>query len=329
MSATTPPHAAWGFGGLLAGFIAFRWKSGKRAIAAISLTALVLIALATQSQSLTGDLHPRSSTTAFFDDIRYYTSASEQVGFEQGGRANIRASEPIRPRMLAKLRGHTVAVFPFDIDLAWAYNLKWDPIPVLQSYTAYTSGLDALDASFLQSSKAPQMILYGGPVTIDGRVGPFDQGQTYRAMLCHYRLIDTKGPLEVLARVTDRCPGASRQLAAVHAAWGQTVAVPKVGPGNWLEYVRIYGTAPAGLARLGGALFKPTERYVQINGGALEPFVTATATDGLPIKVPRRVDYGSTFDVGIDASTMSVTKGTGVQSTGTPLTYKFYAERIG
>jgi hypothetical protein len=322
------PHAAWSFGGLLAGFIAFRWKTGKRAVATISLAALVVITLAAGSQSLTGDLHPRSSATAFFDDISYYTSATEQHTFEQGGRANIKASMPIGRGLLAKLRGHTVAVFPFDIDLAWAYNLKWDPIPVLQSYTAYTSGLDALDASFLASSRAPQRIIYEGAVTIDGRAGPFDQGQTYRTMLCHYRMIAAKGTLEILARVADRCPGASRRLAVIHAAWGETVSVPKTPRGNWIEYVRIYGTAPAGLERLGGALFKPTERYVQLNGGGPQPFMTGTATDGLPIHVPAKLDYRKTFAVGVDAKTISVSKGTGIPSSGSPLTYTFYAERI-
>ena len=53
---------------------------------------------------------------------------------------------------LALLRGHTVAVEPYENQLAWAYRLKWRPLPVLQSYTAYTTGLDQEDASFAASA---------------------------------------------------------------------------------------------------------------------------------------------------------------------------------
>ena len=322
-------HAIWGLDGLMAGFIAFRWKVGKRAVGVITLAAMVTVALAAQSQSLTGDLNPNASTMAFFDDLSDYTSAATQHMFEQTGRASVRASAPIERSMLSKLRGHTVAVYPIDIDLAWAYNLNWDPIPVLQAYSAYTSGLDALDASFLASPKAPQRILFEGPGTIDGRVGPFDEGQTYRAMLCHYRVIDSVGTLEVLGRVADRCPGASRSLSVVHASWGQTIHVPRSPRGNWVEFVRIYGTGTSGLGSLGGLLFKPTVRYVEINGGAPARLVTGTASDGLPLQVPPGLDYGGQFDLGVDANTISVTQGpTGEPSGVKTLTYAFYVQRI-
>lgn len=321
-------HAVWGLDGMLAGFVAFRWKKGNRAVGTISLVAVVLVSLAAQSQSLTGDLHPVSSWKAFFADVSNFTSASKQRTFEQAGRTSILTAEPIPQSMLSKLRGHTVAVFPIDVDLAWAYNLKWDPIPVLQSYSAYTSGLDALDASFLASTRAPQRILYEGPGTIDGRVGPFDEGQTYRTLLCHYRTIDSTSTLEVLARVPDRCPGSSRRLESVHANWGQTVTVPRSPRGSWVEYVRIDGTGESGLERLGALLFKPTDRFVEINGGGPARFITDTATDGLPLQVPPKLDYPAPFNIGIAAKTISVTKGSGGLSSGEPLTYTFYAERI-
>ena len=289
-------HAIWGLDGLMAGFSAFRWKTGKRAVGVIALAAVVIVALAAQSQSLTGDLDPKASTTAFFDDLSDYTSAANQHMFEQSGRASVRASQPIARSMLSKLRGHTVAVYPIDLDLAWAYNLKWDPIPVLQSYSAYTSGLDTLDASFLESSRAPQRILFEGPGTIDGRVGPFDQGQTYRAMLCHYRVIDSVGTLEVLARVADRCPGTSRSLTVVHAAWGQTIQVPSSPRGQTGSSSSGF-TAPAPRdSKLGALFFKPTLRYVELNGEVSPPPRDRHRERGLPLRVPPRFDYGGQFD---------------------------------
>ena len=118
-------------------------------------------------------------------------------------------------------------------------------------------------------------------------------------------------------------------MKVIHAAWGQTIDVPKPPTGNWLEYVRVSGSGYSGLARLGAALFKPTARYVRLNGGNPQPFISGTATDGLPIHLPPQLDYGGAFDLGVDATTISVFKGLpAAVSGGHPLTYAFYAQRI-
>jgi hypothetical protein len=327
-------HGAWGIDGLMVGFVAFRWRQGQRSMGLVCLGAVVIFALASEGQSLTGDVNPSRNSSAFFSDFKDFTSTSEQNSIQQAGRLAVRASDPIDHKMLSKLRGHTVAVYPIDLDLAWGYRLNWDPVPVLQSYTAYTTGLDALDASFLESSRAPQRILFEGDGTIDGRVAAFDQGHTIRTMLCHYQVIGTSTDvttntsLAVLAKVPDRCPGAPVRFAVVHANWGETVTVPKSPRGNWIVYARIYGTDPTGLARLGAVLYKPTDRFVEINGGGAQRFIEGTATDGLPLQIPPALDYPAPFNIGIAAKMIALTKGAGGLSGGKPLTYEFYAQRI-
>ena len=47
------------------------------------------------------------------------------------------------PARCGALRGHTVAVEPWEAGAAWAYELDWQPQPVFQNYSAYTPGSTA------------------------------------------------------------------------------------------------------------------------------------------------------------------------------------------
>ena len=76
--------------------------------------------------------------------------------------------DALRTATLTLLEGHSVAVEPAEDSVVYAYpQLRWDPEPVLQAYTAYTTYLDHLDAAFLASSHAPQRILYQTGWVID------------------------------------------------------------------------------------------------------------------------------------------------------------------
>ena len=88
----------------------------------------------------------------------------------------------------------------------YAYpQLDWDPEPVLQAYSAYTSYLDRLDAAFLASARAPERILYQPWMVIDGRDTFLDPPATVESLYCHYLQLPAPGPAQVLARVANRC----------------------------------------------------------------------------------------------------------------------------
>ena len=62
--------------------------------------------------------------------------------------------------MLAQLGGKSVHFDPWEVGVAVAYpEIRWDPLPTVQSYTAYTPWLDELAAARLASPEAPDMIL--------------------------------------------------------------------------------------------------------------------------------------------------------------------------
>jgi len=89
--------------------------------------------------------------------------------------------------MIPELQGHTVAIEPFENNVAWAFpSIRWDPEPVLQAYAAYTSSLDELDARFIESSAAPSRILEQRPTAIDDRDPFFDPPTTVVTIVCHY-----------------------------------------------------------------------------------------------------------------------------------------------
>ncbi len=60
----------------------------------------------------------------------------------------------------ATLGTHTVSIFPWEASYAPANNLNYRPFPVIQTYSAYTSDLDKLNARFLEDSEtAPEFII--------------------------------------------------------------------------------------------------------------------------------------------------------------------------
>src|SRR5262249_5782979 len=67
-------HMAWFFGALLAGFVAFRWRSGQRAAGLVATAALAVFALAAQSTSLGAVVNPGTNVRAALHDLRSVVS---------------------------------------------------------------------------------------------------------------------------------------------------------------------------------------------------------------------------------------------------------------
>jgi hypothetical protein len=168
---------------------------------------------------------------------------------------------------LRELDGHTVAIEQLENAVAWAYPaMTWDPEPVVQAYSAYTSALDQLDADFLASAAAPSRILQQPPVGLDGRDPFFEPPTTWVTMMCHYRQLDATAQWQILARVPDRC-GPLRAIGQVHAAFGTRVVVPR---------------APAGDAVVARLVQLPLSLSYKVSALVLKPpvasFVTPAAT---------------------------------------------------
>jgi hypothetical protein len=270
------------------------------------------------------------------EQLRTLVSPSRRAAFTEVGRTTMQGTYAIPPQALARMQGHTVAVEPWETGAAWAYELDWEPQPVFQNYSAYTSGLDRLNAAALEDPDGPERILRDAPQAvvaefptpdIDNRFAGWDPPEQARAVLCNFVPLYTDERWQVLGRVSDRC-GSERPLGTVEAAAGQAVPVPTPGRGSAV-FVRIDGAGVEGLERVQTFLFHAGSRHATVNGEARYRLVPETAGDGLLLRAApaltgpagQAVEAGA-FDPIPEAKTIAVDGG------ADQITYSFYEMRV-
>ncbi len=326
------PHGVIFFDSLAGAFIALRWRPDRRSRAiGLSLTAILLIFAFEADQ--TGEYNAfnlGSNASSAITQLRQVSSPSESAAITARGRRAIQREYPIDQRTLALLRGHTVHVEPYQAAIVWAYHLAWRPLPVFQSYAAYTTTLDRENADAVDSTRAPQRILRDRDVDFDERVQVFDDGLTARAILCRYQELRTTDEWQVLAPGPNRC-GTPVPLGTVHAAWGQRVLVPAPPNDHSFVYVRIGGAvAVGGFERLVSLLYKPAEREVGLGGRGtrFHRLIEGTAADGLILRAPAQVDFTAPFNLAANSTRIAVEKAGQGLVEGKPLTFSFFAQPV-
>jgi hypothetical protein len=252
-----------------------------QAVAIVAVAALALVANGWAPRPMRS---PIEDVTALAQEVGDLALPGRWAPVQREARTEVLDSgDTLPPALVASMRGHTVAAVPMEDAITFAYpQLHWDPVPVLQGYSAYTSYLDHLDARFLASAAAPDYILYR-PGTIDGRDPVWDPPAAMEAMLCHYAATgDTSGWL-VLARVVDRC-GPPRLIGRVATHFGQVVHVPPApAPGDMV--VATFSLREPLTAEVEGVLLKPPMVDLTADQTTYR-FITGTATDDHVLSVP-------------------------------------------
>jgi hypothetical protein len=241
---------------------------------------------------------PAEDTKALATEVRDLVVPGDWPKVQRTAQTEMRATGDDLPAVvLAALRGHTLGAETLEDGITFAYGgLRWDPEPVLQSYSAYTSYLDRLDASFLTSGRGPERILYK-PVTINNRDQWWDPPAALEAMYCHYRQVGPVGSWLLLARVRGpgRC-GAPVRIGQATAHFGQAITVP-VARGK-MVVATFALTAPLS-ARAEGAVLKGPEVDVSVWPGTPAPktyrFISGTAADVHVLAVPGALGYLPAF----------------------------------
>jgi hypothetical protein len=100
---------------------------------------------------------------------------SQRARLDQAGSRRTEAETAYRlPRAAwERLRSGTVDVVPWGVALVNTYGLDWKPRGVIESYAAYTSYLDQLDAQRYLAD-GPDMVVLSD-MTIDNRYAPYDE----------------------------------------------------------------------------------------------------------------------------------------------------------
>ena len=297
---------------------------------AAPLVALALVAL--PSPSLRESLKPEAHLEFMRQGIDALLIPGERERLIAEARSWMRSSYRLSPDIVRDLGDRPVHVDPWEVGVAWAYGLNWHPLPVMQSYSAYTPQLDELNAAALSGADGPSAILRhrmlepadGSSGSIDDRYPGWESPAAMRAMLCNYRALRTSAHWQLLDRVPHRC-GLPRLIGVVHSTTRSRIPVPPPPGPSDIVFARIDGIGVGGLESFRSDLYRARERTVTLGARGTWKLVPETAGDGLILRAPPLVDYPEPFQLAPDVGAMSLwIAGTAPR----PLTVAFYAQRV-
>lgn len=208
-----------------------------------------------------------SAELAIRPDLRHH-----KVG---EARETVRAALAVPEPVLEALAGKTVAIEPWEITVAWAYELDWKPLPVFQNYQAYTQQLDRLNAAAAADAEdGPQALLRqmpagavetGGRPSIFERQPAWDPPEQSFVAFCNFVPTLTDEAWQVLSRVPDRC-GEPVLAASLTVEPGQAFQIPQAR-NDEVVIMRLRGAKLEGLEKLTSLFWRPSERHAVANGG--------------------------------------------------------------
>ena len=310
---------------LLAPWVAFVWRGGMRAAAAAAIAAIAIAYFPVAGESLGDIADPLDRAEAARDDVGSLLIASERRDVLDAARERTAHQYDVDDATLEAVGDAEVAVYPWETTLAWTYDLNWRPLPVFQSYTAYTRELDELNAESLRSAEGPERLLRHVQSSVDGRYGPYEAPATTLAMLCNFEALHTTAEYQVLGRVPDRC-GEPRTLESVEAPYGQSVEVPEAPANDEAVIAVVEGLGPSSRERLRTALYRGLIRTVVFDDYVPWRLIPDTA-DGVPLLVsaPRGVDFPRPFQLAPDLRQLLLKIESGFANVADPLTIEFQA----
>jgi len=321
-------HNAAFFGLVLVAFCLVRLK---RSLLPFQVCAVVLAAIVAchETGSVPRQLHsPVGSASALANELATTLLPGHFAQAQASARHEFLSSGAgLTPTIISLLEGNSVAVEPAQNSVAYSYpQLYWDPEPVLQAYSAYTSYLDNLDAAFLASSRAPERILFQTGWTIDDRYPYFDPPATLESMYCRYIQIAVSGSSQVLARVPNRC-GPAVRIGRSTAHFGQVIVVPRAAGRMVLATFSL--TMPLE-TRVTGLLLRSPPVEIEVWSSHPRPviyrFIPSTALDDHVLSVPAALGYSSLFTpTSVHRIELS---GDGWQAVGASVNVTFYAQSL-
>jgi hypothetical protein len=283
-------------------WLAIPWQRGTRwqwlwAAAAV----IAAVGLPVRPPGMGTNLDAVANVKLAAEQVDSLFSPARRHELMEAGRGGMKVTYRLDPATLAALGQRTVAIEPWEVGVAWAYGLNWQPLPVFQNYSAYTSALDELNATAVASPDGPERILRENQLAVfpefdtpdlDGRYLGWDPPAQARAVFCNFTPLSTSERWQVLGRSPDRC-GEPHLLRTTEAAPGEAVAVPRPGP-HEVVFVRIDGAGVSGLERLSTTLLHAALRQITVNGNERYRLVPETAGDGLMLRAGAGVvDFGS------------------------------------
>ena len=240
-------------------------------------------------------IDPRPSFEKVADFARDMTSPAELRRTIAATRDLQRAAYALDDATLEALAGHRLHIDPWESSVAWAYpELDWAPLPMFQSYFAFTAALDKLNAEALVAPDGPTRILRQTPRSVDARNADFESPAAVLAMLCNFAEAFTAGEWQVLARTADRC-GRTELFDRVTVKRGEWVDVPTTTGGPALVMARVAGLEGPAVADAVALLYKAPETFMEVDDGTAFRLVPETASGPLLMAAPPELGYSAPF----------------------------------
>ena len=174
----------------------------------------------------------------------------------QAAMTQIRRTYAVEPEVMTAIGDRPVQIDPSDAALAWGYQLNWKPVPVIQSYQAYTKYLDQVNADALLSGNGPTAVLRAQISAIDGRNPMWESPRYIGQLVCGFDVAVQSARWQALLKSPDRC-GARSSLGTARFAPGQIVPVP-AAPSADSMVIATVELAPDPLTSIETTIFKPT-----------------------------------------------------------------------
>ena len=232
------------------------WREPILRAIALAMT-IVGLAFAFQStaQPTAHLLDPRGRPQSAWTQLEMVGDAGARRAEYAVDRARLRDRLRVPQRMVARIGDAGVHVTPFEVSAAWAYGLRWQPLPQFQSYSTWTTALDHVNGDVLLGADAPRYVLRADVKRTDGQSPVWQSPDENLALLCRYVPVMSSRRWQLLERGANRC-GAPILIGMAAAQAGRAVRVPRAGAGH-IVFARLHWTPDLG-ERVLSVLFKPS-----------------------------------------------------------------------
>lgn len=285
------PHAIFAIAALSLVLAALPVAGRARMGVGAALAGSVAIAAAMSTSGLTApwDPWPVPRATALGDQALTATLPGRRADRLAKARADMRAGYAMPDEVRAATGSAPTAIEGYEITAAWAYEMDWHPLPVIQAYSAYTASLDSLNAAAMASPEGPARIVWRqGVPTIAGTREDGESPETTLAFLCNFRFVVTEQAWWVYRRGSHRC-GEARPLGkSVRARPGEWVQVPVAPRSDGIVVARVDAQLPLRQRLLALVVAPRASAWITLRGGFGEEgsrLITGTATNPTVMRV--------------------------------------------
>jgi hypothetical protein len=218
-------------------------------------------------------------------------------------RRSIQAHYRVPDRVVAALRTSQVHADPLEIAAVWAYGLSWRPVPVFQTYQAYTPPLDQANADSLRSSKGPNAVIRNLNSDLLGRIPAWESPNYMVTLTCSFRLTAGTRQWQALVRTSDTC-GRPRLISQQVARGGAPMVVPSAHDPDDVV-VATFDYPSSATERLITSVLKPLHLPVVYANERRYYFVAGTASHMHLLHVPEAIGARHITNAGLDIRSLS------------------------